>query len=608
MKTKNLLIIILQFCMMIYYAQAPNLSTTNAINKGFQLSLRGGYDALPIYNNNTPYIDYKGNWMAGGSLDYYVNRWWGIGIDFDYLVNNPESTYPTDNLWHSGFTVNNFHLQEKHISRTFLGIGPSFRYKKNDRWNIEMRLRGGISNIKGGYTLLDGTINTSPNPTMLYLNHHAGYDAKNVLSGKASLQYNYFFSKAFGVHLGVYHINHFKVPELIDPVTGASSMYYNFSSGNNHQTGSAVSELDLDATMRTKACNCNINSTGVYAGITLRFPKKEKCTTCQYCNVCKKVHEPPMCTATCNTCGCKISITAKDKISGELLNDTDVVLQRQDGTIVESGKTNSFGVVVFDEVAAGNYTVKGKLHNVNLQENRITQADFDQCKANGGVIQKEILYTDDNFVLKGQVFECNTTKTIEGANIELAHLPSNAKKNTISSSTGEYIFNVSKNTKYTIKGNKDGYFSNEMEINTTTYDRTKSLFIKFEVCVDPCGKAIRLNNINFNLDKSDILPASEPDLNYVVNLMKKNPKLKVELSSHTDSRASNSYNQKLSQRRADSSVNYIVNKGIDRNRLVSRGAGEAELLNRCADNVPCTEDEQRINRRTEFKILCVENY
>lgn len=602
MKKKILLIVLLQFCFTYFFGQTASLSSTNDINRGFQISLRGGYDAIPIYDNNTPYIDYKGNWMAGGSLDYYFNRWWGIGVDFDYLVNNPKNTYPTENVIYSSFTVNQFHLMENYISRTFLGIGPNLRYKKNDKWNLELKLRGGISNIKGGYTMLDGTIPMVPTPMNIALNQHAGYDAKNIFSGKVSLQYNYFITKSLGLHLGIYHINHFKVPELIDPSTGYSSSYYSFTNDEG------ANNLALEPKFRDKACNCNINSTGVYAGVTLRFPKKEKCTTCQLCNVCHKVHEPPMCVATCNTCGCKISVTAKDKLSGEVLDHTDVVLQRQDGTIVESGKTNSFGVVVFDNVSAGDYSVKGRLYSVNLQESKISQAEFDQCKANGGVIQKEILYTDDNFVLKGQVFECNTTKTIEGANIELSHLVSNTKKNTISSASGEYIFNVSKNTAYSIKGNKDGYFSNEVEINTAAYDRTKSLFIKFEVCVDPCGKAIILNNINFNLDKSDILKSSEADLNYVVNLMKKNPKIKVELSSHTDSRASNAYNQKLSQRRADSSVSYIVSHGIERSRLVSRGAGETELLNRCSDNVACSEEEHRINRRTEFKILCVENY
>lgn len=602
MKKKSLLFITL-FLYIISFAQTTaNLSSTNNINRGFQVSLRGGYDVLPLYNNNTPYIDYKGNWMAGASLDYYFNKVFGLGVDYDYLINNPKSIYPTNNIMYSGYTINNFRLRENHITRTFLGFGPNFRYKNNDRWNLEFKLKGGISDINGGFTLLEGIIPTLPSPTNVYLNQHAGYNAKTVLSGKAAMQFNYFFSRVFGFNLGIYHINHFKVPELVDATTGYASSYYAYTSSQDMNT------LNLDPTYREKPCDCNINSTGVYAGITLRFPKSEKCVTCQKCNVCGKVHELPMCSAACNTCGCKISVTAKDKISGEVLNDTDVVLQREDGTITASGRTNSFGVVVFDNVLPNNYSVKGKLYDINLEEGKILKSEFEKCKENGGVLQKEILYTDENFVLQGKVFECNTTKSVEGINIELTDIAANAKKNTISSSTGEYLFHVRQNANYTLKGNKDGYFSNEVSVNTNSYDRTKSLFIKFEVCIDPCGKAIRLNNINFNLDKSDILPASEPDLMYVVNLMKKNPGVKVELSSHTDSRASNAYNQKLSQRRADSSVNYIVSKGIDRSRLISRGAGETELLNKCADKVPCTEEEHRINRRTEFKILCVDKY
>ncbi len=599
---KNIIILIfLMFSFTIGFSQTVNWSTANNHNRSLQISLRGGYDLMPNYNNNTPYIDYKGNWMAGASLDYYFSKVFGIGLDYDFLVNNPESIYPTSNLIYSGFGVNSFRLRENHITRTFLGLGPNFRSKKNDRWNVELKLKGGVSDIKGGFTLLEGTVPTTPTATNLWLNHHEGYNAKMLLSAKGSLQLNYFVSRAFGFNLGVYHINHFKVPELVNATTGNAASYFGFNNTQGSNT------LNLDATSRVEPCNCNINSTGVYAGITIRFPKGKKCETCIKCSVCGKTHEPPMCVAPCNVCGCKVSITAKDKLSGELLNNTDVVLQREDGTITASGKTNSFGVVVFDNVLPANYTVKGKLYDVALQDNKITSDEFQYCKQNGGVIQKEILYTDDNFVLKGKVFECNTSKTIEGVNVELLDATSNTKKNTVSGADGDYIFHVKQNANYTIKGNKDGYFSNEVTVNTNNYDRTKSLFIKFEVCIDPCGKAIRLNNINFNLDKSDILPASEPDLMYVVNLMKKNPGVKVELSSHTDSRASHVYNQKLSQRRADSSVNYIVSKGIDRNRLISRGAGETELLNRCADNVPCSEEEHRINRRTEFKILCVNN-
>ena len=78
---------------------------------------------------------------------------------------------------------------------------------------------------------------------------------------------------------------------------------------------------------------------------------------------------------------------------------------------------------------------------------------------------------------------------------------------------------------------------------------------------------------------------------------------RVELSSHTDSRNSDAYNKDLSQRRAQSCVDYIIAKGIDPIRIIARGYGESQLVNRCADGVACTEDEHQANRRTELRLL-----
>jgi outer membrane protein OmpA-like peptidoglycan-associated protein len=79
--------------------------------------------------------------------------------------------------------------------------------------------------------------------------------------------------------------------------------------------------------------------------------------------------------------------------------------------------------------------------------------------------------------------------------------------------------------------------------------------------------------------------------------------MKIELRSHTDSRAPDDYNLLLSQRRATSAVNYLISKGIDATRMKGKGYGEMLLVNRCADAVPCTEAEHQANRRTEFIIL-----
>lgn len=112
-----------------------------------------------------------------------------------------------------------------------------------------------------------------------------------------------------------------------------------------------------------------------------------------------------------------------------------------------------------------------------------------------------------------------------------------------------------------------------------------------------------VENIYYNYGEYKILPEAEKTLDKVINIMKNDPQLNIELSSHTDSRSSAEYNMKLSQQRAKAAVDYIVNKGISRSRISGKGYGESRLINRCADGVECSEEEHAKNRRTEFKIL-----
>ncbi len=115
------------------------------------------------------------------------------------------------------------------------------------------------------------------------------------------------------------------------------------------------------------------------------------------------------------------------------------------------------------------------------------------------------------------------------------------------------------------------------------------------------SKTFKLENIYYDFDKSDIRPDAEPPLDNLVRIMKDNP-ITVELASHTDCRGSFKYNDGLSQRRAEAAVNYIVNQGIDAQRIKAKGYGEYQLANRCADGVECSEAEHQANRRTEFKV------
>jgi len=116
------------------------------------------------------------------------------------------------------------------------------------------------------------------------------------------------------------------------------------------------------------------------------------------------------------------------------------------------------------------------------------------------------------------------------------------------------------------------------------------------------NKPIVLENIYYDLDKYDIREDAAVGLNKLVSIMEDNPDINIELSSHTDSRADDRYNMTLSQRRAESAVNYIVSKGVGKDRITAKGYGETMLVNRCSNKVDCTEDEHQANRRTEFKV------
>ena len=91
--------------------------------------------------------------------------------------------------------------------------------------------------------------------------------------------------------------------------------------------------------------------------------------------------------------------------------------------------------------------------------------------------------------------------------------------------------------------------------------------------------------------------------NKLLKLMRDKPNIRIELSSHTDARGSAEANQSLSQARAESVVNYLVSRGVQRSRLVAKGFGESRPRNKCIDGVECTEDEHHQNRRTEFRVL-----
>lgn len=544
----------------------------------FQLSPRAGFD-LPTYYNNTPYIDYKGGLELGLSMDYYWN-WFGLGADVDFIKNKPKSIYPTSNLVDANDTpISSFNLTEKGITRLFYGAGPSFKYQTNNgKFTAELNGRAGLASIKGGRTELWET-STS---TGQLLNFHAGYQVNNVLSAKGQVRFSYFFNDILGVHAGAYYLRHFRATELYDNTLGMSSGYQPFA-----PNAKGMDVLTGPMMKREEPCDCDIASIGAFAGLSIRFPA-----------IKKKVVKP-----TCNTCDrYSLAVTARDKFTKELLPNTDVVLKDIAGNTVKTATTNSFGVVVFNDVQPDNFAIQGALYSVNLDGNAVAKGEF----VPNQTIQKEILYSDLNFILKGKAVICNTANPLDQVSVILRNPSEAEQRNTMTDAKGEFVFNIKQQATYLIHGKKANYLSQVETVSTKDYNRSTTLFVKLEICMDDadCGKAITLNNIYYDLDKYFIREEAKPELNKLVQFMSDYPDVKIELYSHTDSRGSHEYNRILSQNRANAAVDYIVSQGVVRGRLTGIGKGETLLLNRCADGVSCTEAEHQLNRRTEVKVIC----
>jgi outer membrane protein OmpA-like peptidoglycan-associated protein len=176
-----------------------------------------------------------------------------------------------------------------------------------------------------------------------------------------------------------------------------------------------------------------------------------------------------------------------------------------------------------------------------------------------------------------------------------------------SSSKGTFAFELKENRDYRFTAVKDGYFKGN------GYLTTRELFkdpanpvqtLRVEITLDKIfkDKEIVLENIYYDFDKWDIRQDARPALDRLSEILKDNPTINIELASHTDCRGNDGYNLSLSQKRAESVVQYLIARGIARERLSARGYGETSPIETC-DCRQCTEEQHQANRRTTFKVI-----
>ncbi len=252
---------------------------------------------------------------------------------------------------------------------------------------------------------------------------------------------------------------------------------------------------------------------------------------------------------------CKQLVTGevRDKNTTDLLPGAEVVLSDEEGNVLESMIVGEDGVFTFNVICETVYKLEGKKINYTPQSKGFT-TDNEADKESKLLI---LLGTGDiDFISDGSGVDKTTQELFEDNKPEGA--PENPddlpEEITIQGTTGKYLVNI-----------------------------------------DP---------IYFDFNSSYLTKQAKGELQKVIDLMNQYPKMVIESASHTDARGPRGYNMWLSDRRAKSTVNYIIERGIDATRITGRGYGDTELaVKKCERGVPCTEAEHAANRRTEFVII-----
>lgn len=208
--------------------------------------------------------------------------------------------------------------------------------------------------------------------------------------------------------------------------------------------------------------------------------------------------------------------------------------------------------------------------------------------------------------IKGIVREKETGALLPGALVALYDGEGSKVESTIADKFSVFNFKINCDSSYKITAVKE-YYDMDEKTFTTTNESDFELILNLELgsseFVYVRNKLmIKINPIYFDLDKSFIRPDAQLELERVVRIMQKYPLLKIILGSHTDSRAGDSYNWSLSNKRAKATKDWIVNQGIDSSRINAQGYGETELVNKCSNDIICSERDHQLNRRTEFII------
>lgn len=296
-----------------------------------------------------------------------------------------------------------------------------------------------------------------------------------------------------------------------------------------------------------------------------------------------------------------LQVVVKDKQTGLALSGVRVTIKKVDDQYTSITNSNGEAERVIDATPA-TYIIQGEKNGILTNKLTISEADFRNV---GNTLYRELLHDDPRFTLIGSTVRDESNELLPGISTILTHGTTQENMKQISDQEAKFIYQLNQNAEYRVVANQSGKYSQTEQVSTMGLDRSKTLYVTLKLGVSDLveGASWVLKNIHYDFDKSNIRNDAAIILDNVVSVLKQNPTLKIELSSHTDSRGNDNYNMALSQRRAESAVEYLVSRGISRDRLVAKGYGESRLVNDCGNGVDCSEAQHQENRRTEIKVL-----
>ncbi|MCB6232212.1 OmpA family protein [Flavobacterium psychrophilum] len=223
--------------------------------------------------------------------------------------------------------------------------------------------------------------------------------------------------------------------------------------------------------------------------------------------------------------------------------------------------------------------------------------------------ENEAINLDSSHLLEGIVTNSETGEILDNAKVTIYDEEFNPILSVTTDDKGYYTFAVEQGKKYHVRAEKDEYETKELPVaiprtpGKTYVPIATAKKIRVIKVGSDIAKALSIKMIYFDLNKSVIRKDASVELAKILTVLNLNPTIKIDIRSHTDSRQTAAYNMSLSDRRAKSTIEWLVQKGISPDRLTGRGYGESQLVNECSDGVNCTGEQHQLNRRSEFIII-----